>query len=714
MADVAKRYQDELPRIKKNVEKAYAYFKPNYVRYQKFREFVFNTALDPATISLLKTLKKPQIEFNILEAYISRLRGEFAKQEPSIEVMAGDEQPVDTEVINVVQGHLRHIFCEANKDSCEYQVYTDTLSGGFSVMKVWTEYAHEMSFNQVIKMGRAYDPTLCGFDPLARAPHKGDGNFCFEIFPMLKEDFEREYPNISISDISFAREISGFNWSYVNNDLEIVLLCDYYERKHKRTKIVQLADQRVMTMDEYDKFLAEWELSGRIEQPPAIIGKPRMTDVETIERYRFMQNRVLEHVITSFKQLPLIFIDGNSVLIRNGDDNSVLQMCRPYVYHAEGIQKLKNFAGQTLGNELENMIQHKFKVAKESLPLEEDYLAAYRDIQQADILVYNYNNELNPAQPLPIPQEVQRIPIPPEVTNTFMGADALTQTILGNFDMDLGKMPQQQVSGVAVIESVTQSNSAAMPYIVGFLQGLNRVAEIIVDLLPKYFITPRTIPVVKLDGTRDYIKINQPGGVKLNYGNNALNVKIEAGVNFHVQKTKAMAQIIALMQASPLFAQFMNTEGLAVLLDNVEIKGIEQIKELAAAWQEKMRQMQEQQMQQRNPLEQQVEVEKAKIEQKAEQSKIDLEVKAAELAIEKQKADTERMVAISNMGLELDKLTVEHAKTQAQETRAAVDLAIKDADLRQTHAHNRDKLVHEVVKSAREHKVKSTEKKSND
>jgi len=38
-----------------------------------------------------------------------------------------------------------------------------------------------------------------------------------------------------------------------------------------------------------------------------------------------------------------------------------------------GYPKLKNFAGQTLGNELENMIQHKFIVAKESLPQEEEY-----------------------------------------------------------------------------------------------------------------------------------------------------------------------------------------------------------------------------------------------------------------------------------------------------------------------------------------------------
>ncbi len=676
-----------LARIKGNVEKAYLYFKPNYDLFNAFRKLVFDTSLDSETVALLKTLKKPQIEFNVLEAYISRLRGEFSKQEPSIEVMAGDDQPVDVKTIEVVQGHCKHIINEANKDGCEYHVYTDTLSGGFSVVKVWTEYAHEMSFNQVIKMGRVYDPVLTGFDPLARQPHKGDGNFCFEMFPRLKEDFTREFPNIPIDDLTYSRAIEGFNWSYKNEKDDILIICDYYEKKKKKANIVQIVGGQVMLEEDYKKFVNNWmqmvELMGEIEQPPGIVGKPRETEIETIVRYRFIEDKILEIEETDFKMLPLVFIDGNSVIIRNANDKSVFQKCRPYVYHARGIQKLKNFAGQTLANELENMIQHKFIVAKEAIPLEEDYLQAYRDVQIADVLVYNSSNELAPDKPLPPPSVIPRVNIPQEVINTFVGSDNLTQNILGNFDMDIAKMNNSQTSGIAIVEAATQNNSAAMPYIVGFLQGLNRISEIIVDLIPKYYKTPRTLPIVQPNGKKGYVKINQPEGIEINYPENALNVKVEAGVNFSIQKSRALNQIISLMQASPLFAQFMNTEGLEVLLNNIEIKGIDEIKEKAANWQEKMRQIQQQQMEQQanqpNPVMMKMQMEQAKMAQKGQEVQ-------GKLALDMAKLRQDQMRILADLHQNHENNIVQKLKADTEKFSKQVDLKIKGHDMHHRHA----------------------------
>ena len=84
------------------------------------------------------------------------------------------------------------------------------------------------------------------------------------------------------------------------------------------------------------------------------------------------------------------------------------QMTRPYVYQAKGVQMLKNFAGQTIGAEIENMVEHKFMAAIESIP--EDYRDAYDNPQQAQTLVYNAFYDKNPEQPLPPPREIQRTP----------------------------------------------------------------------------------------------------------------------------------------------------------------------------------------------------------------------------------------------------------------------------------------------------------------
>lgn len=160
---------------------------------------VFKTAFTNDDIQKLSTLSKPALEFNILEAMISRLRGEFAKQEPSIELRAADGVPIDQidedfeKTMKVIEDYIREIMATSTNDNMEYNIFSDLLGGGFSAAKVYTEYANELSFEQVIKMERVFDPKLVGFDPCARTSHKGDGDYCYEISPWKKEDFEREW-----------------------------------------------------------------------------------------------------------------------------------------------------------------------------------------------------------------------------------------------------------------------------------------------------------------------------------------------------------------------------------------------------------------------------------------------------------------------------------------------------------------------------------------
>lgn len=704
----AKRYQAELTRLKENVKNTYTYFQPNYKRFNEFRRFVFDTSLTDDEKMALDALKKPQIEFNIGEAFISRLRGEFSKQEPSIKVTSEDGKQVDWATIKAVEDHLRHIIFDANKNSCEYNVYTDILSGGFSAIKIWTEYANPMSFEQVIKFDRVYDPTLVGFDPLARTPHKGDGRFCFELFPKSRREFEEDYPDIDLELIDFTRSVQGFNWSYSNNQEEILLICDMYEKKKKKKKIVRLVNGFVMTMEDYELFLQKWDESGLITVPPAIRGKPRMTEIETIVRYRFIENKVIEYEETDFSALPLIFVDGNSVVIRQGtNQGAFIQMTRPYIYNLKGLQQLKNFSGQTLANELENLVQHKFKVAKESLPDEQAYLDAYTNIQIANTLVYKAFKDNDTKQPIPPPQEIMRVPPPQEVISTFSMVDSMAQSILGSYDAALG-INDNQLSGTAIVEGASQSNAAAMPYIVGFMQALSQVARIITDLIPKYYLTPRSIPVVREDGKRDVQKINQPGGIYLNYDENSLNVKVEAGVNFSIQKARALQQIMLMTQASPIFAQFINTKGLKVILDNFEVNGLEQLKELADEFMQEMAQQQQQAQQQaqqeaqNNPLMIKAQNERMKIQLDAQQDQQENQIKAAEVAIEKQQADTDFLRVLNEMHNAKADQVATLAKAHAEETRAAVDLAIKHADMKHSHDMDKKQFEHDVEQAKKE------------
>lgn len=691
MADIRDYYSDDnLARIKKNIATSYLYFEDNYKRFRDFRRFVFCESVTEDQRAMLRRLNRPATEFNILEAYISRLLGEFSKQEPSISVSPAEDAPIPLELTNLVENNIRHTMYDANKNSFAYEIYKDLLSGGFSVGKVWTDYANPMSFDQVINWARVFDPTLCGFDPLARTSHKGDGNYSFELFPMLEEDFHTKFPQIRIDELEYMRDIEGFSWTYEDSQQrKTILIGDYYEKKKKRVKIVKLANGATLPLSEYRKLQARWEEMQILEQIPVIIGKSRTTELQTICHYKIIGCKILEYRETDYTYLPHIFFDGHSIILSRGESSSQsYQMTRPYVYHARGIQDLKNFAGQSLANYLQNQVQHKFIVMKEAIPQEKDYIAALTNPQRASTLVVNAFYENNPDQPIPTPiREVQNVPAPPEVMGAFQVTDPTTQTILGSYASNLGQN-DNDLSGKAVIESATVGNAAAMPYVIGYLAGLNQMAIIHANLMPKYILGKRKIPTMDKASKRDYVEVNGDGALNIDYGDHALNVTIEAGVNFQVQKTQALQQISALAQAMPEFAQFMNDdETLPILVDNITCYGADRLKEAVPKWVEKKAQMQQQAMQmqqqqmQNDPAMLRAQADIMKVKQKAEQDQVENQLEIAKLQIDKELAQAKLMEAEAKIAESQINQVIRLEEGETSRFNHSIDNATKIAEL---------------------------------
>lgn len=688
MALIAKRYTSELDQIKDNIKQSRQYWKKNIDTYRKFMRLVFKTAFSNDDIQKLATLSKPALEFNILEAMISKVRSDFARQEPSLTMRASDGVPIEKidedfeKTMKVIEDYMREILDSATNDNMEYNIFSDLLGGGFSAAKVYTEYANELSFDQVIKIEKVFDVKLCGWDPLAIQSHKGDGEYCYEISPWKKEDFEREWGPEATKKMAFSKDLSGFSWSYRNEEEEIILVADYYKKKKKKIRIVKLSDGHVINKKHYDDMIALWDSQGFIEQPPQIISE-RDTVIETICRYRICESEVLEYKETDYKYLPIIFFDGNSVMMQDSDTSCSYQMTRPLVYHAEGIQKLMNFSGQTVSAEIQNMVANKWVASVESIP--EKYQDAYQNPQIEQVLLYNAFYKNNPDVPLNPPREVQRTPTPPMVYETFAGSASITQMVLGSYDSVLGTN-SNQLSGKAIQQGALQSNGAATPYLVGYIKGLNRIAQVLLDLIPKYIVTPRTIPIKGLNGKRAYQLVNKQGderSVDIQIDSSMLQVKIEAGVNSAIQKQLALEEITAMMQASPVFAEFINTMGLEIILDNMDVRGIDHLKAQAEKF---MQQIEAQKQQPPKPSETEIVVQaelelgKAKIESQMMIAQGEQANAAAKVAVDKQNADTNFMKVMALLQEQDKKMDLEQQRVDSENARTGIELALDIAE----------------------------------
>lgn len=611
-------------RAKKNIDTAYEYFKPNYDRFNKFVQMTFVSTLTANEKQFLLSKNRPLMDFNIMEPYISRLRGEFAKSQIDIKCNGKDGKEVDPELIKFIEGYLRNIFHEMKVRGIEYDLLTYNLAGGFSGAKVYMDRKSEKSFHLEVKVEPVWDPTLMGFDMFAKSQDKNDGEFFYEAYPQNRRLFEEEYPDLDIEGISVNNNYNGLKWSYrTESNEEVVLLVDYYYKKRVRKSVVMLSDGQTMTTDDYDKFVQEWIESENIAQVPQIIAGPETRKITRICRYKMIGTQILEEEETDLKSFPYVYIDGNSALIKNPDASAVQFMTRPYVYNAVGPQKLKNFAGQSLAYGMMKMIQSPFMASAESLRGQE--AEPWRNPQDANILIYNGFKGNNPEVPLQPPIQLAPTPLPPEIMGTFEGMDAAMMNSLGQFDASMSKLTEHEMSGVAYREMATLSNAAAKPYIESMIRGMQSIAVKIVELIPQAHTLAGKVPIMDSQGRRSHVDINKAGSLMMDFDPDELDVKLEAGPSFGVQQDRALQALNATAKAFPGFAEFIHAKGLPILVDNLkDIRGSDDLILLADAYEQEMQQMRAQMAQQPSPeaMKMQVAQEKVQIEANIAQQKM--------------------------------------------------------------------------------------------
>lgn len=597
---VAKIYADKLEDIKENIEEAFEYFGRNYERYQEFMRFVFVSTLTDEDAAKLQLVGKPPITCNILEGFVMQQISEANDNEPNPIVRNAEGvspmQETQDYTKKILQQHLKAVINSPNNDQLADKFKKDMYGGGFTAAKIWIDYANEASMQKVIRYDRVFNPCFTFFDPMARASHKGDGEFVGECVPMTEHQFKMEFPDVDMSEIRFApsSNLKSFTWAYKNEKRKIILVAYYYTKKVKKQKILELSDGQVMTPVDYEAFLLRWSLQGRLEQAPAVVAS-RTTSMTKICRYTLCQTKMLAYEETEFSIFPIIFGDGNSVEIQESWGGSYQQFTKPYCLHAKGIQKLADFTLQTMGAEIENMVMTKFMAAIEAMPDDSDYLDAYRNPQSPSVMLYKSHMDGNPNAPLPAPTPIPRTQTPSVVLDTFHSTDAKTQMALGSFQMQEGL--QSDLSGKAMLQSQVMARKNAVAYEMGYLRMYERVCECIIDLIPKLYKTPRSIPVITDEGEHEYRVTDGVDAPFMDYDPKTLAITVTAGPSVAAQRQLALQQLTELCKILPSFAQFLDQKGGTILLDNVDIDGVENLKAMYKDWMQQQQSGQQQQQQ---------------------------------------------------------------------------------------------------------------------
>lgn len=689
MADIAQKYLNQYDRIVDNANYAYRAFQDNARRFHENKKFVYKSTITQEEAANIALLKRVPLEANVTEAHVSRLKGEFAKQEPAFEVSGDGANP---QAVEMVENIFVDIVREADVNGFSAQIFDDQLTGGYSVAEVWTEYQNSRTFSQDIKIGRSYDPTAVFFDPLATKPHKGDGSYCFKRIPIGERSFKAKFPKVrldsnsgSSSGLAFFED--GLD-AYSPRGEKIIQLVEYLEKKEKKIRIVELSNGEVMPKTKAIALLTKLsdplQNFGSISPVPTIV-RERDADDVIICRYRLAGGKVIEYKETDFRYLPYIFFDGMSQMFRDG--STLTQFTRAYFHNAKHLQKAKNVALQVLYEQVNNITPARFL-----FPIE-GFVEAFKDNilnpQLHRMIPFSCYDDKN--RPVPVPTQLQQYPIPPEAFQLYASTNAEIQATLGAYDAALG-INGNNISGDAIEAGSMNSNAASMPVVQKFLVSYAQLGEVILDLIPKYMIDRTQITTTDRQGKKQVWQVKAEDFKALQYdnGETLLKIKVQPGVNFEVQKQQAFDMLVKLMNASQTFRAFMETKGLPQLLDNISIRGADALKQAAEEF------MQESQQKGNQPDPQTMAlIQKIQMEQQNQQIRIaELQQrdqhKAMEMQLEREKMQNANLRAQLDLEREVRRDAVEEFKAATDHSMQRAELELKAVD--QAHQHALDSM----------------------
>jgi len=669
MQKVRKVDQEELSSIRQNIECSYDYFKSNIDSFWYSQKFIFDSTLSESDLNTCEALEKPPLTFNVIESYISRLCGEFAKTRPSFKVEANSNAVLPL-TIKAVEEIIKNI--TLSDFEMQTKTYRDLLSGGFSAWKLRVDYRSNLDFHQKIVFEKV-DPTLVGFDPLAKCKHKGDGSYVFEYRFIDENTFKETYKDVDIDDLknsSFGKQAeNGFKW--YSSEKKMISIVEYYKKEKVIFKLYLMSNGESYKADDLTKKQEEW---AALPVKPTLVSERESYETEIV-KYTLTYNKIIKvEKLPYFSDLPIIFIDGNSVYLRGN------QKTRSYLKNVFDAQRLKNFVGIEFASSISKKTSALFLSPIGAIPENDQN---WKNVQKADILEYNPNDTIT-GTPLAPPIQIPPQPVNPQYLEAFQLCDKNIEAALGAYEAELG-ISNKEISGEAILMGATQSSASSMPYMIGYISSLEWVCNILKDIIPSVYSLPQLIKIPNQGGGFSFLNVDSD---TFNYDKSMLGVTVSPGANLDIQKSRSVKVILALMSQSQTFSDIINSKGLPVLLDNIDIRGIQELKNMTIEYLQTESQQSRVSSKMPTPEQQAIMLENKKIELSHQQD-------MAKLALEEQKflhqkkideleahANVSKMVdsrleSIEKSMIEQQKIATQEAKIQAERMGQIVDILTK-------------------------------------
>src|SRR5208337_2090739 len=429
---------------------------------------------------------RPCLEINQIPAFLNQVLNDIRQNRPSIKVRGASDDATE-EMATIRQDLIRHIEYDSQADAIYDNGVRYAAAGNIGYWRICTEYESEDSFDQKIVLKPIPNVMSVYYDMECSEPDGSDAEKCLVTEEISKEDFERRYPEAAPIDWQSTDPILT---AWIKPDT--IRIADYLHKVRHVETLYQMPDGSSVWESDLEKA----------KQPLP-------------EEGEYLQKREVDRVEVRWE-----VINGQEILERHEWAGTYIPVIPVY-----GDQT--NIEGETIRQGLTDRMQDSqqmynflITMAAEAAALQPKapWLVPEGAIDQRErdwgmantknlpYLVYRATDEM--GKPLPPPQRSS-----PDVdVQGMLGQAALFQqdmrTVSGVPD-PTAQMQTQDQSGRAILAKERVSATSTYHFVDNLSRALRYTGRILLDAIPHYYDTQRTLMLLREDGSQYKTTVNQ-------------------------------------------------------------------------------------------------------------------------------------------------------------------------------------------------------------
>ena len=471
-----------------------------------------------------------RLTVNLLGPFLRQITAEARSANPSLNVVA-TSSGADVDRAEVIGGLIRHIEQYSNATSIYQNALWYAAAAGEGYMFLDSKYCSPDSFDQELVIRQCDNPEKVFLDPNHNERDGSDAEWGFIVEDLDHGVFRRKFPQ---SDL--AEKLASNSWNL------LTLPNDWIN-----SKTVRVARYWCKHYEAQKLWLVEDPVSGvqyTMTEPPGddvvlLRRDPRISYRVTVRAYTLTATEVIEETVWPGHHLPIVKVTGETFSV--GGQKVQYGAIRM----AKDPQRQYNYAVSRQTEMIDQAPKNSFVITEKQMG---NHAEKWANANRVNFGALPYVKEEGAAPPF----RVSGLD-----STAFQGVAATRQQsledlklVFGLGDASLGRQGNE-ISGVALQGRVEQASRSTYQYFDNLLLSLRYLGRMIVDVLPTFYDTERTVRIVKPTNEEELIVINQMSRPDSDITEGEYDVVVTTGPAYASKRQEAFDALRGIQESVP-------------------------------------------------------------------------------------------------------------------------------------------------------------------